>query len=85
MFIMDIKKTINEIILEVLGKQISTKDLTLDKELVADFGANSMQLLEIALTVSAEFDINVPKEEVLNLQSVQDIYKFVADKKGLAI
>ena len=82
---MDIKKTINEIILEVLGKQISTKDLTLDKELVADFGANSMQLLEIALTVSAEFDINVPKEEVLNLQSVQDIYKFVADKKGLAI
>jgi acyl carrier protein len=80
---MKYKKVINDILLEVLKEKVTIDLLTPEKLLTDDLGADSMQLLEIALTLSTELDINVPREEVVDLRSIQDIYSFVAKHKGL--
>lgn len=80
---MDSRRTIDDIILEVI-KGLSPSDIAPDKDLVEDLGADSMQLLELALTISAEFDIDVREEEVLDLHFVRDVYEFVARRKDVA-
>lgn len=82
---MKIKETINEILVEILSNKIDAKNIRSESRLIEDLGAESMQLLEIALTIAAEFDINVPQEEVMNLRAIQDVYEFVARKKNVTI
>ena len=82
---MNIKKSVNEIILDVLEKKISYKDIKPEALLIETLGADSIQLLEIALTISAEFDINVPADEVVELKTVKDVYQFVSEQKGIKI
>lgn len=80
-----IKEIINDIIVEVVGGSMTHDDISPEMTLVGDGGVDSMKLLEIALTIAAEFDIDVPKEEVMNLKTMQDVYTFVASKKGLVL
>jgi|GEM_PF-824167 len=68
---------IDDIILEVLGDEIKREDIKPEVSLTEDYGVNSLKMLEIALTISADFDIDVPKEEVADLSTIQDIYDFV--------
>jgi acyl carrier protein len=82
---MDVKETINEIILEVLSGKINSEDLKPEKHLIYDLGAESMQLLEIALSIAAEFNIEVPKTEVSKIRTLEDLYLFVANKKGVKL
>ena len=78
---MDNQKIINEIILEILAGKLKAEDLNPGKLLMEELGLTSLQLLEIALTISVEFDIDVPKEQVADLKTLQDIYSFVAVMK----
>lgn len=80
---MNIKQTVDEVILEVLGERTSKADLVPEARLVDNLGATSIQLLEIALTIAAELDIDISKEGMRELHTLGDVYRVVAEIKGV--
>lgn len=80
---MNVIEKVNQIIVEVMEKRIGINDLAPEKLLAEDIGAESMDILQIALSISAEFGIDVHSDEVTDLRTLNDIYTFVSKaKKG---
>lgn len=69
---------IKELIAKQLGKDVS--EITEDKELVKDLGADSLDAVEMIMTLEEDFGVIVSDEEGSNIKTVADIIKLV-DKK----
>jgi len=48
-----------------------------DGDLVDDYGADSLDVVEIALALEDEFGINISDEDVYKFQTVGDIIRYV--------
>lgn len=49
-----------------------------------DLGLDSLTMLEISVDLDSEFDLEIPEEELANIQTIQDsvglVQKYLADK-----
>lgn len=54
--------------------------ITLDANLVDDFGADSLDLVEIQLILQEEFDISIKDEEMEAAGTVKDLIKLIKEK-----
>ena len=70
---------IRELIAEQLNKKV--EDVTDDKEIVKDLGADSLDVIEMLMSLEEEYNITVPEEEVVNIKTVGDIIKLIEAKK----
>lgn len=52
---------------------IPASDLDLDKELVNDLEIDSLTLIEIAVAIQDEFDVDVEDEKIKKLKTVGDV------------
>ena len=68
-----IKKVI-KIISEQLGRQISDDNLETPFE---DLGADSLDVVEIAMTIEDEFNFEIPDELDEHVENINDIIKIV--------
>lgn len=68
-----------ELIAEQLNKKI--EEITDDKEIVKDLGADSLDIVEMIMTLEEECNITVPEEDAVNIKTVGDIIKLINDKK----
>ncbi|MBR2191295.1 MAG: acyl carrier protein [Eubacterium sp.] len=75
---MELEKLIS-VISEVLDIDAST--ITADSRFVEDLGADSLDFLEIVMSVEDEFGIKVPVEDVKDIATVKDAYEEI--KKAL--
>lgn len=62
---------VQEILVDKLGVEAS--DITLASSIQDDLGADSLSVMEIVMSVEEEFGITVPEEELMSIQTVQDI------------
>jgi acyl carrier protein len=69
------EERIKEIIANVLGTKL--EDVTKEKRLVDDLGADSLDTLEIVMGIEDAFDIEIPEEEVEELTTVGDVTNYV--------
>jgi acyl carrier protein len=77
MEIQELKENINNIIFEALKEKIKYEDITPDKHLVEELGAESSEVLEIFLTIMAEYDIEINIKEISSFQNLDDIYTYI--------
>lgn len=49
----------------------------LHSRLVEDLGADSLEILEITLTLNERFDIELPEEELAAVRTVGDLFRMV--------
>ena len=75
---MEVADKIIKIIAEQLNKDVS--EITLEKELVADLGADSLDAVEIIMNIEEEFAITVPEEDASRIKTVGEIIELI---KGL--
>ena len=63
----------------ILAEQldITEDEITLESLLVEDLGADSLDAIDIVMSVEDEFGIEVPDEVVENMESVNDIVTFI--------
>lgn len=54
----------------VLG--VDPREITLETTFADDLGADSLDLMQIALGISEAFNIKLPKEELANVVTVND-------------
>jgi len=65
------------IVAEQLG--ITLEDITLETTL-EDLNADSLDVVEILMTLENEFNISVPDEEIENFRTPIDIQKYIVAK-----
>lgn len=72
---MSVEDKIKQIIAEKLGVELS--EVVPEASFVDDLGADSLDLVELVMTMEEEFDIDISDEDAEKLVTVQDAINFV--------
>ncbi len=74
---------IYEKVVEILAEQfdIDSSEITSDTLIVDDLGADSLDVVDIMMSLEDEFTVEVPDEAVDGIKTVGDIVKFVEDNR----
>ncbi|OUU19060.1 MAG: acyl carrier protein [Crocinitomicaceae bacterium TMED45] len=72
------KQQLVEIIAEQLG--VDESKIKEESNLVNDLGADSLDTLELVMTLEQEFKVEISDSEAEKLETVADIIKFVNNK-----
>ena len=67
---------------ELLAKQlnIDVKKITDESRIIEDLGADSLDVVELLMTLEDEMGISISDEEALKLKTVADIQKIINAK-----
>ena len=71
-----------ERIREYLADQLDVdpEKITPDSDIVEDFGADSLDVVDMITTLSDEFGVDIPDEEIENFHTVGDVVQYVEDR-----
>ena len=72
-----------EKIKELIAKQLDKPvlEITDDKEVVKDLGADSLDVVEMLMNLEEEFNISVPESEANKIKTVGDIVTLINKKQ----
>ena len=59
--------------------ELDEDDVTLTSSVVDDLGADSLDIVDLVMSIEDEFDIEVPDEEIAGIVTVGDIVKFIEE------
>lgn len=70
-----------EKIRDILCEQLeqNADAVTMESLVVEDLGADSLDVVDIVMSIEDEFEIEVPDEVIENVKTVGDIVKFVEE------
>ena len=70
----------------IIGEQleVNTDELVPEANLLDDLGADSLDVVELAMALEDEFGLQVPDDDLENIQTVQDIVDYVSKHAGMA-
>ncbi|MGN0527857.1 MAG: acyl carrier protein [Eubacterium sp.] len=71
---------VKEILVEQLG--INEDDVELTSSLVDDLGADSLDAIDIVMSIEDEYSIEVPDETIEQMKTVEDIVNFIENNIG---
>ena len=68
-----------EKIKEIINSTLSCGEdvITMDASLIDDLGADSLDAVELCMTIEEEFDITIPEDKIADLKTVKDIVDYV--------
>ena len=75
---MEIADKVKELIAKQLNRPVD--EITDDKEVVKDLGADSLDVVEMLMSLEEEFNITVPEEDAVNIKTVGDIVTLINSK-----
>jgi acyl carrier protein len=66
---------------DILVDQLDAEEekVTLEASIVDDLGADSLDLVDLVMSLEEEFDVEIPDEAVENIKTVGDIVKYIED------
>ena len=70
---------LREIISEQL--EISEELITMESNIRDDFDADSLDFVDIVMSIEDEFNVEVPDEALENVRTVEDVVKYIEDYK----
>lgn len=56
---------------------LSEDDITIDSALIEDLGADSLDVVDLVMSIEDEFEIEVPDEAIENMRTIGDAVKFI--------
>ncbi|MBC8546194.1 acyl carrier protein [Clostridiaceae bacterium NSJ-31] len=54
--------------------------VTMEASIIDDLGADSLDVVDLVMSLEEEFDVEIPDEEVENIKTVGDIVKYIEDQ-----
>ena len=51
--------------------------VTMEANILEDLGADSLDLVDLVMSLEEEFDTEIPDEQVENIKTVSDIVKYI--------
>jgi acyl carrier protein len=73
---MSIEDKVKKIIAEKLS--VDLEEIVPEASFVDDLGADSLDLVELIMSMEEEFDIDIPDEDAEKLVTVKDVFDFIA-------
>ncbi|MCF7833202.1 MAG: acyl carrier protein [Candidatus Marinimicrobia bacterium] len=72
-----------EQLIKIIAEELSVeeKDITLESDLQEDLGADSLDAIQLIMSIENEFDVTVPESEIDHLKKVSDILKYLEENK----
>ena len=66
---------------EILCNQLEVEpdDVTLGSNILEDLGADSLDVVDIVMSLEDEFNLEVPDEEIEGIRTVGDIVKYIEE------
>ena len=66
---------------KILAEQfeIDEDDITLNSDIVDDLGADSLDLVDLVMSIEDEFEIEVPDEAIEEIKTVDEAVKYIED------
>ena len=55
--------------------------ITLETNLLDDLGADSLDVVDLVMSIEDEFEMEVPDEEIEKMKTVADVVKFIEDNQ----
>ena len=75
---MDIFEQVKKILCDQLD--LEEEQVNEDSEVIDDLGADSLDIVDLVMTLEEEFDTKIPDEDIENLKTVGDIVKYIEDR-----
>ena len=75
---MDIFEQVKKILCDQLD--LEEEQVNEDSEVIDDLGADSLDIVDLVMTLEEEFDPEIPDEDIENLKTVGDIVKYIEDR-----
>ena len=69
---------IKDIIVEQLD--VEEDAVTMEASITEDLGADSLDVVDLVMSIEESFDVENPDEEVENIKTVGDIVKYIENK-----
>ena len=65
----------------ILAEQLDAEEdaITLDTSLVDDLGADSLDVVDLVMTLEDEFDMEIPDEDITDGRTVGDVVKYLEE------
>ncbi|MFN7172981.1 MAG: acyl carrier protein [Fimbriimonadaceae bacterium] len=76
----DIQAQVREVVVEKLG--VREEEVTLDSSFMEDLRADSLDVVELIMALEDKFGIDIPDEEVPELQTFGDAVRYIEKKSG---
>ena len=77
---MDIFEQVKKILCDQLD--LDEEQVTEDSEVIDDLGADSLDIVDLVMTLEEEFDTEIPDEDIENLKTVGDIVKYIEERSA---
>lgn len=67
----------------ILCSQLDLEEsqVTMEAALQDDLGADSLDLVDLLMSIEDEFDVDVPDEDVEKIKTVGDLVRYIEDKQ----
>lgn len=75
---MDILEQIKKILCEQMD--LDDEQVTESSEIIDDLGADSLDIVDLVMTLEEAFDTEIPDEDIEGLKTVSDIVKYIEEK-----
>lgn len=66
----------------ILGEQFDVVEdnITMETKMVEDLGADSLDVVDLLMTIEDEFEIEIPDDDIEGIKSVGDLVKYIEKK-----
>lgn len=72
---MNVEEKVKNIIVEQLN--VDAESVTPEASFIEDLGADSLDIVELVMTMEEEFDMEIPDEDAEKIKSVGDVITYV--------
>ncbi len=68
-----------EKIKKMLAEQLDADedDMTMDTNIAKDLDADSLDVVELLMTIEDEFNVEIPDEEIENIKTIGDLTEYI--------
>ena len=66
---------------DILVDQLDVDEdtVTMDASITADLGADSLDVVDLVMTLEEEFECEIPDDEIENIKTVGDVVKYIEE------
>ena len=61
---------------------VDASEITEETSFVGDLGADSLDIVDLVMSLEEEFDTEIPDEEIENIKTVGDVVKYIEERIG---
>ena len=77
---MSLEARITDLIVEQLG--VSKDEIVMKASFIDDLGADSLDIVELVMSMEEEFDIEIPDEDAEKIQTIGDAIAYLEERLG---